>query len=220
MTKHGGSAGGRSRSESELRGYSAVRDNIVGLLESARQAAARTVNSLMTATYWAVGQRIVEAEQRGRRRADYGARLIERLAADLASRFGRGFSRQNLQQTRLFYQEWLPDTIRQTLSGESVVARLEAPFVAFDTTADLSKIASCFPLPWSAYVRFLAIKDPAARRFYEAEAMRAGWSVRQIDRQIASQFYERTALSKNKAAMLTKAEKASADDAITPEAAI
>jgi uncharacterized protein DUF1016 len=61
---------------------------------------ARTVNAVMTATYWAIGRRIVEAEQRGRRRADYGERLIERLATDLLRRFGRGFSSQSLQQMR------------------------------------------------------------------------------------------------------------------------
>jgi hypothetical protein len=73
---------------------------------------------------------------------------------------------------------------------------------------DLTVLATCFPLPWSAYVRLLSVKSEAARAFYETEALRCGWSVRQLDRQIGSQFYERIALSKNKAAMLKKAEKA------------
>jgi hypothetical protein len=77
----------------ELREYAAVRDEVIGLLESARKAAART-------------GRIVEAEQRGRRRADYGERLIERLATDRLRRFGRGFSRQDLQQMRALCLAW------------------------------------------------------------------------------------------------------------------
>lgn len=72
----------------------------------------------------------------------------------------------------------------------------------------------------SAYVRLLSVKSPEARNLYETEAFRAGWAVRQLDRQIESQFYERTALSKNKAAMLKKAETAEPGDAITPEEAI
>jgi predicted nuclease of restriction endonuclease-like (RecB) superfamily len=74
-----------------------------------------------------------------------------------------------------------------------------------------------FPLPWSHYVRLLSVKSEAARRFYEQEAIRGGWSIRQLDRQINSQFYERTALSKNKAAMLTKGQQARPEDLVTPE---
>ncbi len=81
-------------------------------------------------------------------------------------------------------------------------------------------MANLFKLPWSAYVRLLSVKNPNARAFYETEALRSGWSVRQLDRQISSQFYERIALSKNKAAMLEKSEAAEPGDAITPEEAI
>ena len=77
--------------------------------------------------------------------------------------------------------------------------------------------ATHFPLPWSAYVRLLSVGSESARTFYEAEALRCGWSVRQLDRQIHSQFYERTALSRNKAAMLRRGEKALAGDDATAE---
>ena len=87
-------------------GYAGVHADIVSLLEAARQAAARSVNALMTATYWEIGRRIVEFEQGGQERAAYGEALIERLSADLSTRFGRGFSRQNLWQMRLFYPAW------------------------------------------------------------------------------------------------------------------
>ena len=69
---------------------------------------------------------------------------------------------------------------------------------------DLSALAQAFPLPWSAYVRLLSVKNPQARAFYETEALRGGWTIAQLHRQIGSQFYERTALSKNKTAMLVK----------------
>jgi predicted nuclease of restriction endonuclease-like (RecB) superfamily len=85
---------------------------------------------------------------------------------------------------------------------------------------DVPSLASRFPLPWSAYVPLLSVKNQDARNFYESEALRAGWSVRQLDRQIGSQFYERLALSRNKAAMLEKAEKPEQTDRITPEEAI
>jgi predicted nuclease of restriction endonuclease-like (RecB) superfamily len=78
-------------------------------------------------------------------------------------------------------------------------------------------MASRFPLPWSAYVRLLAVKNENARRYYETEALRGGWSVRQLDRQINSQFYERTAMSRNKTAMLSKGEKVPPEDRVRPE---
>lgn len=83
--------------------YHDVLDDIVGLLEQARSAAARSVNTVMTATYWQIGRRIVEDELSGKPRAAYGEGLLDRLAADLTRRFGRGFSRPNLTQMRQFY---------------------------------------------------------------------------------------------------------------------
>ncbi len=82
----------------------------------------------------------------------------------------------------------------------------------------LPGLARAFPLPWSHYVRLLAAKSPLARSFYEAEALRGGWTYRQLDRQIQSQFYERAALSKNKAPVLAKGSKV--EDDIAPENAI
>ena len=88
------------------------------LLESARRTAGRAVNVVMTAAYWQVGRRIIEYEQGGQDRAQYGTQLLARLAVDLAGRFGRGFSRQNLQQMRQFYLVYPPARICQTASGE------------------------------------------------------------------------------------------------------
>ena len=82
-------------------GYAGIHSGIVELLDIARRTVASSVNALMTASYWEIGRRIVEAEQRGKQRAGYGEQLIERLASDLTQRFGRGFSRQNLRRHRL-----------------------------------------------------------------------------------------------------------------------
>ena len=98
--------------------YVAMQRDVVALVESARQVAARRVNALMSATYWEIGRRIVESEQQGAERAEYGEALIERLATDLTSRLGRGFSTTNLRQMRAFHLEWPESRIRQTLSGE------------------------------------------------------------------------------------------------------
>jgi hypothetical protein len=155
--------------------YVVIHDEIVALLDAARLAAARSVNAVMTATYWNVGQRIVEFEQAGQHRAAYGEALIVRLSADLSRRYGRGFSRQNLQQMRQFYLAWPEQQIRQTASGES--AALGNLKTVSGHALNLSVLAQAFPLPWSAYVRLLSVKKPQARAFYETEALRGGWSV-------------------------------------------
>lgn len=181
--------------------YHDLQTGIVELLEAARASAVRSVNALMTATYWEIGRRIVESEQGGAERAAYGEGLIPRLAEDLTRRFGRGFSMRNLEQMRQFYLGW---PISQTVSAEF----------------DLATLTGRFPLPWSAYVRLLSVRNESARTFYEAEALRCGWSVRQLDRQINSQFYERAALSQNKAALLEQGSQPANGDAMTPEEAI
>jgi predicted nuclease of restriction endonuclease-like (RecB) superfamily len=211
--------------------YSDIHGSIVGLLEEARRATVRSVNAFMTASYWEIGRRIVEFEQGGQERAAYGEALMVRLATDLSARFGRGFSKRNLEQMRLFYLAWptdqivqtpsaqfVPPPIGQTSSGKSAATGISGPLI--EKSPDLRTLASAFPLPWSAYVRLLSVKNPQARAFYETETLRCGWSVRQLDRQVDSQFYERIALSRNKAVMLGKAEIAEPGDTLTPEQAI
>jgi hypothetical protein len=93
---------------------------MVDLLEQARRASARAVNSLMTATYWEIGRRILEIEQKGSKKAGYGKELIAQLSIDLTARFGRGFSPVNLSQMRKFFLCWPPDRIFQTVSEKSL----------------------------------------------------------------------------------------------------
>jgi len=220
--------------EKPVAAYDGMLSGIVDLLQQARRASARAVNVLMTASYWDIGRRIVEFEQGGSRRAEYGEELLRRLSRDLTDHFGRGFGPVNLSQMKRFYLLWPPNQIFQTLSeksarricqtlsSKSAPQILQTPSEISETLSrksplTVSDLTSAFPLPWSHYVRLLSIKSPHARAFYETEALRGGWSVRQLDRQISILFYERTALSRNKAAMLKKGARPRPSDAVTPD---
>jgi predicted nuclease of restriction endonuclease-like (RecB) superfamily len=215
--------------------YGTLVAGISDLLERARRSVARTINSILTATYWEVGRRIVEFEQGGKARAEYREGLLKRLAQDLTTKHGRGFSRQNLQQMRSFYLGW---EICQTASGKfEARAKWQTPSgiseeesrTAIPTREsslvpairpvldplDIMALATAFPLPWSHYVRLMSVAKPHARAFYEAEAIRGGWSVRQLDRQVSTQFYERTAHSKRQAVLLEKGRQPKPEDAVS-----
>ena len=227
--------------------YLGLVSSISELLEAARRASARTVNAFMTATYWEIGRRLVEFEQRGEKRAEYGKALLERLSQDLTLRYGRGFARPNLIRFRQFYLAFPTASIRSTLSNESPAAlnpirstasnesdfgknppaaTAELPVEICQTPSGkssapslaLADLARAFPLPWSHYVLLISrTRSPEAFAFYHAEALRGGWSVRQLQRQMDSQFYERTALSRNKAAMLAKGAKPQPGDAVSAD---
>ena len=153
------------------------------------------------------------------------------MAKDLTDKFGRGFGRSNLFQMRAFYLAY--EKIVQTLSGQSKKiwqtasaksgksqtpsSKSEIVRTLSAQSFDLAEIAKRFPLPWSHYVLLLSCKDKNEREFYETESLRGGWTVRQLRRQMDSQFYKRTLLSKNKAAMLKKGERAEAEDAVSPD---
>jgi predicted nuclease of restriction endonuclease-like (RecB) superfamily len=229
--------------------YRAWSGGIAALLAEARRQSARSVNAILTATYWEIGRRIVEFVQQGETRAEYGDEVLERLSGDLTKRFGRGFSRQTLQQMRQFYVFNPPEKICQTLSGKSWVTAIGGQILQ-TVSEKLSRSEKCqtlsgksavpisaaasqkseiglalylealchaFPLSWSHYVRLLSVEQPGARKFYETESLRGGWSVRQLDRQVSTLFYERTALAKNKVKLLTAGAKARPEDAVSVE---
>jgi len=218
-------------------GYDDVLVGVVDGLEAARRTSARAVNAIMTAAYWEIGRRIVECEQGGENRADYGTQLTKRLAKDLTGRFGRGFGHVNLAQMRRFYLTWPPHEVFQTPSEKSqskdsdrivqtpsafseTEGNSHALLQIFQTPSeklDLRQIFRRFPLPWSHYVLVQKIQKPEARRFYETEALRGGWSVRQLDRQVSTLFYERTLASRNKGAMLKKGTVPQDGERLTPE---
>ena len=157
-----------------IKGYSTILSDVAGLLESARRVSVRATNAIMTATYWEIGRRIVEYEQEGMDKAEYGKKIIERLSFDLTKRFGRGFSKRNVEQMRLFYVYW---PIAQTLSAQSgksltlsdesgnisKVQTLSGKLQTVDAKFTLKDIANRFPLPWSHYVNLLSVKNPEAR---------------------------------------------------------
>jgi len=157
--------------------YNQLVSSIVELLESARKQVARTINIILVETYWKIGKRIVEYEQKGENRAEYGEKLLKKLSKDLSIKYGKGFSRSNLQYMRLLYIKY-PKC--QTLSGK---------------------------LSWSHYVELLSVTDDLARSFYEKQCIKENWSVRELRRQINSMLFERIALSKDKKGVLKLAKK-------------
>lgn len=122
---------------------------------------------------------------------------------------------------RAFYLAWpLQGTV--SVKSPSSPATARANRIVQTLSAQLlgalaKECASRFPLPWSHYVRLLAVRSAHARAFYESEALRGGWTIRQLDRQIQSQFYERTALSRDKAALLGECDQSHVSDSLTPD---
>jgi predicted nuclease of restriction endonuclease-like (RecB) superfamily len=206
-----------------LKGYTNLYSSVRNLLTEARRHTARSVNAILTATYWEIGRRIVEFEQRGARRAGYGEELLVRLSKDLSEQFGRGFSRQNLDLFRRFYLVYqgvkkcqaLPSIFTQK---SEALPRKSSNHLISKSIFGLVALSQEFQLSWTHYVLLVRrIRSNEARQFYEEEALRCGWSTRQLLRQIESQFYECTALSRNKAKMLKSGEKPQPSDQITPE---
>jgi predicted nuclease of restriction endonuclease-like (RecB) superfamily len=216
--------------------YGCLIEGIGGLLEVARNTSARAVNAVMTATCWEIGRRVVEFEQGGMQRAEYGKSLLLKLSRDLSVKFGKGFSPDNHESMRLFYQAFArlknsetvsrnfsPQSsslvISETVSRKSRKSSDDSVSVPSETfVSDLRQLANAFPLPWSSYVQLVRnSRSPEAMDFYHTEALRGGWSVRQLRRQMDSGFYERTALSRDKAAMLAKADKVQPGDRLSAD---
>jgi len=197
--------------------YDSVLSGVVELLDVARRASARVVNTLMTATYWEIGRRIVEHEQAGQKRAGYGEEVVIKFSKDLTHRFGRGFGPAQVAAMRQFHLTFpLPDNF-QSVIGKSEILQSVIGKSSACAVERLSPVAQALPLPWTHYVRLLRVRNSHAREFYVREALAGGWSVRQLDRQINSQFYERAALSKNKSAMLVKGEKPIVGDTVSAD---
>lgn len=203
-------------------GYDTILTDLSAVIQEARTFAAHTVNAVMTAAYWLIGRRIVEYDQSGQERAAYGTELLKHLSADLTARFGRGFSVDNLEAMRAFYRAYPAQQISETLSRKSLPTGEEPEkSESLSRISTLQGLTRAFRLSWSHYVLLVRrSRSDEARRFYETEALRGGWSIRQLRRQIDSQFYERTALSKDKAAMLEKGQEALPEDAVNPREAI
>lgn len=181
------------------------------LIQSARNAAASTVNTLQVLTNFQIGRRIVEHEQKGEKRAGYGQELLKELSVKLTEEFGTGFSVSNLQLMRKFFIE---NRIRiqqqpavKLVSGDIGQKASDQLMIGEESRQPAGRFPNPFTLSWTHYVVLLTIKDPGERSFYEIEATQAGWSVPELKRQKASCLYERLALSRDKEGVKRLAEK-------------
>jgi len=163
-------------------------ENIKSLLLSSRQNVLRYVNITMVHTYFEIGRMIVEDEQRGNTRADYGEQVLHELSKKLIVEFGKGYSWRNLNLMRQFY---LVYGKVQTVSAQS---------------KNSETLSRRFKLSWSHYV-FLMRQDEPIRRFYEIEAIENNWSLRELERQFNSMLYERLSLSRDKKKILELSKK-------------
>ena len=157
--------------------YSELLDNIGSTLQKARENAIKAINIELVKANWEIGRYIVEFEQHGKEKADYGSSLLTSLAKDLKTRFGKGFSKSNIYLCRQFYIKYKKF---QTVSGK---------------------------LSWSHYAELLTVSDDLARTFYEKQSINENWTFREMKRQINSSLFERLALSKDKKGVLQLAEK-------------
>ncbi|MEW6364075.1 MAG: PDDEXK nuclease domain-containing protein [Acidobacteriota bacterium] len=180
--------------------------DIRNLILSARRAAVRSVDILQVLTCFEIGRRIVEHEQQGLVRAEYGQHILRELAERLIAEFGKGFSKSNLEYMRRFYSMYRSrsTSIPQTLSGQSGAGKKRRTPSGESGMAPAAQGVlipgkPSFPLSWSHYVFLMGIGDPKERAFYELEASSCGWSLRELKRQFSSSLYERLALSRDKA---------------------
>ncbi len=196
------------------------------ILESAQARVARTVNTTQVVANWLIGLEIVEEEQKGRRRAGYGERLLRDLAEAIQKEYGSGYGLTNLKLFKKFYLEYPGLTGIQKghavrdffildptpeISGKGHAARDLLSMPAAISSAQSNK--SWQPgvlhanLSWTHYRTLLRVEKPEARAFYEIESLKNNWSARELERQINSLLYERLALSKNKKGLLKLATK-------------
>jgi len=147
--------------------------DIVEILQNARNQVKKTINNTMTYTYYKIGQRIVEEEQKGKERAEYGKETLKELSKILIQEFGKGFSLTNLKQMRSFYIIYQKG---QTLSAELPL----------------------FELSWSHYLFLMRLDDENERKFYDIESINNNWSVRELKRQFNTGLYQRLSLSRDK----------------------
>ncbi len=160
-------------------------DKVLSVLENARNQAKMALNISMVYSYYEVGRMIVEEEQNGERRAEYGKAILRELSNRLTDKLGKGFSTENLKLMRRFYIIYSQDRI-----GQNISAQFE--------NLPITKEGRKFFLSFSHYVSLMRIQNIDERHFYEIEAIRNGWGVKELGRQYDSALYERLALSRDK----------------------
>ena len=193
------------------------------LVNSAKQRVVTSINIAMVYTYYEIGRRIVEQEQKGKHRANYGKELIKQLSAELTREFGKGYSEVNLRYFRKFYIIYSVNQIQQTVFAKSkIINNFMTKTSSYNNSkkqigqplVDQSKIINNFKnypitsdghrffLNWASYILLMRIKNPNERSFYEIECYNSNWSFRELKRQIDSCLYERLSLSRDKQGVL------------------
>jgi predicted nuclease of restriction endonuclease-like (RecB) superfamily len=176
---------------------------VVELLQNAQQQVLRTINTTMVCTYFEIGRMIVEEEQNGKERAEYGKQLLKGLSEQLTNEFGKGFSVENLDRMRKFYKTY---SISSSLMTKSEIQISESTIGEFKSQKT-KLLISFFKLTWTHYIFLMRIDDEKERRFYEIESEKYNWSVRELKRQYDSALYTRLALSRDKEGILKLSEK-------------
>ena len=188
---------------------------VVALLQNARQQVLRTVNSTIVYTYFEIGRMIVEEDQSGKERAEYGKQLLKGLSQQLTIEFGKGFSVANLENIRKFYLTYsISETVSrilqiqksQSLTGE-LNTKISQSLTGVSENQKAQSLISFFKLTWSHYSFLMRIDDDKERRFYEIESEKYNWSVRELKRQYDSALYTRLALSRDAAGVLKLSEQ-------------
>lgn len=186
---------------------------VAELLQNARQQVLRTVNSTMTYTYFEIGRMIVEEEQNGKDRAEYGKQVLKGLSEELTEEFGKGYGVRNLEFIRKFYLTYSnSSTLTRIIEIQSLLPlntddeKTKSPISFFEDRKSQSLI-SFFKLTWTHYVFLIRIDDEKERSFYEIETEKYNWSVRELKRQYDSALYTRLALSRDKKGILKLSEK-------------
>jgi len=193
-------------------------ERVTQIIEVAQGHVSRTVNTAMVHAYWLIGREIIEVEQAGKERAEYGDEVVKRLAARLSQRFGRGFSYPSVKRMKQFYLTLpdgsaIPEEVGAYQKGSALLSlspKAPGPRKGSSTLSQLLEAAPVlFPplLSWTHYLILMRIVNPKARAFYEIEAARENWSTRELERQVESLLFERLAKSRNKAQVLALAKE-------------
>jgi len=171
-------------------------NKVIQILNIARKSVVQTVNKTMVYSYFEIGKIIIEEEQKGETRAEYGKKILKGLSERLSKEFGRGFSVDNLENMRRFY---LTYSISETISRKSTNEKSETVSRIFDNID--------FQLSWSHYLFLIRIDNLDERKFYEIEAVKNNWSLRELRRQFDTALFERLVLSQDKKGIKKLSEK-------------
>jgi len=204
-----------------------ISDKIIALIEQARQAVTKNINTTMVFTYYHIGRILVEEWQQGEKKAEYGTQLIANVSANLTKTFGRGFSADNLERMRKFFL--LYSNSSKELRGSAIFQKSATVLRISDNSQisakalrksndsqisantlrifDSEQEIRFLPIGWSHYLFLMRIKDEAERQFYEVESFQSQWTLKELERQFNTGLFERLATSKNKSEIMRLAKE-------------